>query len=113
MTRQRFSVESEGHCRIVAGGQYRSEIKSMLKRFFVNNFRSLLNVEFRPAGINLLVGPNNAGKTNLCSALRFVGGTSEQALDAAMFGAIGERWNITNFHVPQAKETEFEVENLR
>ncbi len=82
----------------------------MLKRFFVNNFRSLLNVEFRPAGINLLVGPNNAGKTNLCSALRFVGGTSEQGLDAAMLGAIGERWNITNFHVPQAKETEFEVE---
>ncbi len=82
----------------------------MLKRFFVNNFRSLLNVEFRPAGINLLVGPNNAGKTNLCSALRFVGGTSEVALDAAMLGAIGERWNITNFHVPQAKQTEFEVE---
>jgi predicted ATPase len=82
----------------------------MLKRFFVNNFRSLLNIEFKPAGINLLVGPNNAGKTNLCSALRFIAAASERGLDTAMLGAIGERWNITNFHLPEAKETEFEVE---
>src|SRR5260221_5484717 len=81
----------------------------MLKRFFVNNFKSLLNVEFRPAGINLLVGPNNAGKTNLCAALRFIAGSSQHTLDAALLGAIGERWNITNFHVPQSKEIAFDL----
>jgi len=82
----------------------------MLKRLRVNNFRSLLNVEFRPAGINLLVGPNNAGKTNLCYALRFVGRSSEQPLDAALLATIGERWNVTNFYVPEARQLDFEIE---
>jgi len=41
----------------------------MLKRFYVSNFRSLANFEFRPTGLNLLIGPNNAGKTNLCAAM--------------------------------------------
>src|SRR6266481_6715677 len=81
----------------------------MLRRFRVNNFKSLLNVEFSPSGINLLVGPNNAGKTNLCTALRMAGLSSKQTLDAAALGAIGERWNLTNFYVAGKKETEFEI----
>jgi len=82
----------------------------MLKRFRANNFRSLLNVEFQPAGINLLVGPNNAGKTNLCYAMRFIGHSSQQPLDAALQKAIGERWNVTNLYAPEAKNLDFEVE---
>jgi predicted ATPase len=82
----------------------------MLKRFRVSNFKSLLNVEFRPVGLNLLVGPNNAGKTNLCMALRFLGRTSGHPLDAALLGAIGERWNVTNLHVPDNRNLDFEVE---
>ena len=82
----------------------------MLNRFLANNFRSLLNIEFRPAGMNLLVGPNNAGKTNLCSALRFIGRSSELTLDAALLGTLGERWNVTNLFAPEAKSLNFEVE---
>jgi predicted ATPase len=82
----------------------------MLKRFRVSNFRSLLNIEFRPSGLNLLVGPNNAGKTNLCKAVRFMGATGSQALDAALVGAVGERWNITNLNVPDSRRVDFEVE---
>jgi predicted ATPase len=82
----------------------------MLKRFRASNFRSLLNVDFYPSGLNLLVGPNNAGKTNLCMALRFLGRTGGHTLDAALLGAIGERWNVTNFNVPEARILEFDVE---
>jgi predicted ATPase len=82
----------------------------MLKRFLANNFRSLLNVGFQPAGMNLLVGPNNAGKTNLCSALRFIGRSSEHTLDAALLGATGERWNVTNLFAPETKNLNFEIE---
>lgn len=82
----------------------------MLKRFRANNFRSLLNIEFRPAGMNLLVGPNNAGKTNLCSALRFIGHSSQHTLDVALLGTLGERWNVTNFFAPEATNLDFEVE---
>jgi len=68
----------------------------MLKRFRVSNFKNLLNVEFRPVGVNLLIGPNNAGKTNLCNALRFFCGTSTWTLDECANFVLGESWNITN-----------------
>ncbi|HSW00091.1 MAG TPA: AAA family ATPase [Sedimentisphaerales bacterium] len=81
----------------------------MLKRFRVNNFRSLLNVEFRPVGVNVFIGPNNAGKTNLCSALRFLGLTASQPLEDAIRTSVGETWNIRNAYAPQ-ENIEIEVE---
>lgn len=45
----------------------------MLRKFTVNNFKSLINVTYEPGAVNLLVGVNNSGKTNLCQALRFLG----------------------------------------
>ena len=45
----------------------------MLRQFTVNNFKSLINVTYEPGAVNLLVGTNNSGKTNLCQALRFLG----------------------------------------
>jgi predicted ATPase len=81
----------------------------MLKRFRVNNFRSLLNVEFRPVGVNVLIGRNNAGKTNLCSAFRFLGLTANQSLEDAIRSSIGEAWNIRNVYVSE-EPLELEVE---
>lgn len=73
----------------------------MLKRFYVSNFKSLLNFEFRPVGLNLLIGPNNAGKTNLCSAIRFLGLSATMPLEAAIRAAAGEPWNIANVYVSE------------
>jgi predicted ATPase len=81
----------------------------MLKRFRVNNFRSLLNVEFRPVGVNVLIGPNNAGKTNLCAALRFLGLTANHSLEDAIRASVGETWNIRNVYAPE-ENVEIEVE---
>ncbi len=66
----------------------------MLKRFRVSNFKSLVDVEFLPAGLNLLVGPNNSGKTNLCQALRFVSATARMSLAEAATHAAGGPWNL-------------------
>ena len=82
----------------------------MLKRFRVNNFKSLLNFEFRPSGLNLLIGRNNAGKTNLCTALRFLSLSSMATLESAVLSAVGETWNLTNVHVIGNPELEFEVD---
>jgi len=71
----------------------------MLKSFRISNFRNLVNVEFRPVGSNLLIGPNNAGKTSLCSALRFLSLTASGDLEAAAQNAVGETWNIANAYV--------------
>ncbi|MCI0534910.1 MAG: AAA family ATPase [Verrucomicrobiales bacterium] len=84
----------------------------MLKRFRINNFKSLLNIEFTPSGVNLVVGPNNAGKTNLCTALRLLALSSKHALDAAALGAVGERWNLTNFYVSGQHEIDFEIQSV-
>ena len=53
----------------------------MLQEFRVDNFKSLINVIFRPQAVNLLLGMNNSGKTNLCQALRFVAGSTALPLD--------------------------------
>ncbi|MDD4890899.1 MAG: AAA family ATPase, partial [Phycisphaerae bacterium] len=73
----------------------------MLKRFWISNFRNLVNVEFRPAGMNMLIGPNNAGKTNLCAALRFLALTAGKPLDVAAKEAVGETWNLANVYVAE------------
>jgi predicted ATPase len=70
----------------------------MLKRFKVSNFKSLVNVEFSPVGLNLLVGANNAGKTNFCHALRFLGLTSRMGLDDAARECTAEPWNLLNVY---------------
>ncbi len=50
----------------------------MLRKFTVNNFKSLINVTYEPGTVNLLVGVNNSGKTNLCQALRFLSQTAQE-----------------------------------
>jgi predicted ATPase len=70
----------------------------MLRRFLVNNFKSLMNIDFRPSGINLLVGSNNSGKTNLCHAIRFLGMTSAMSLDEAASVCTPEPWNFLNVY---------------
>jgi DNA replication and repair protein RecF len=43
-----------------------------LRRLVLRNFRNLQNTEITPAeGLNLLVGPNASGKTNLCEAIYY------------------------------------------
>jgi len=80
----------------------------MLKRLRVGNFRNLANVEFRPTGLNLLIGPNNAGKTSLCSALRFLSLASSMDLESAAREAVGEVWNIPNAYLKE-RTLEFEL----
>ena len=69
----------------------------MLQEFRVDNFKSLINIVFKPQEINLLLGKNNSGKTNLCQALQFVGASSLFALDECADRVAGGRFGMTNF----------------
>lgn len=71
----------------------------MLRSVYVNNFKSLLNCEYEPGLVNLLVGRNNAGKTNLCQALRFISLTARDELTKASAGATSLVFPPTNFYV--------------
>ena len=67
----------------------------MLKEFRVDNFKSLINIVFRPQETNLLVGLNNSGKTNLCKAMEFIFRSSVESLDRCAEEA-GGRVGLTN-----------------
>ena len=45
----------------------------MLKRVSIQNFKSLKDVTLDLQKVNLLIGPNNSGKTNFLKALEFIG----------------------------------------
>lgn len=44
----------------------------MLSKIHIENFKSLKNVTLELQPVNLLIGPNNSGKTNLLKALEFL-----------------------------------------
>ena len=69
----------------------------MLQEFRVDNFKSLINIVFKPQEINLLLGKNNSGKTNLCQALQFVGATSIAPLNECADRVAGGLFGMTNF----------------
>lgn len=74
----------------------------MLEYFRADNFKSLVNVSFEPAGLNLLVGANNAGKTNLCHAMRFLSLTSKLSLHEASRRCTPEPWSLANIYLAKA-----------
>lgn len=49
---------------------YKMEI-GMIKKFACENFRNISKAELDFARINILIGPNNAGKSNFIRALSF------------------------------------------
>ena len=71
----------------------------MLNQFRADNFKSLVNVAFEPSGLNLLVGSNNAGKTNLCHAMRFLSLTSKMSLQEAASRCTAEPWSLANVYL--------------
>ena len=44
----------------------------MLRRIHIENFKSLQNVTLDLQRINLLIGPNNSGKSNFLKAIKYV-----------------------------------------
>src|SRR5262245_38155066 len=44
-------------------------MSGMLKRIFADNFRALVNFEFRPGQLSLLLGDNGSGKTSVFDVL--------------------------------------------
>jgi predicted ATPase len=55
-----------------------------LTRVEIQAYRSLYNVELVPRAFTALVGPNNAGKTNLTDALEFLGQVARNGLEVAV-----------------------------
>ena len=74
----------------------------MLQEFRVDNFKSLINIVFKPQEVNLLLGENNSGKTSLCQALRFVSLSSHLPLDACADRLLVGRSGLVNFRLDKS-----------
>ena len=72
----------------------------MLEEFRVDNFKSLINIVFKPHGRNLLTGLNNSGKTNLCHALQFISRSAHLTLDQCA-DLVGGRFTLFNSALEQ------------
>jgi predicted ATPase len=71
----------------------------MLKRFYVDNYKTHINTTYELRPLNLLIGVNNSGKTNLCQAMRFLGATSSLSLSKAALIAAKDEWTVTNAYL--------------
>ena len=69
----------------------------MLKKFRLHNFRTFLNAELQLTRSHLLIGRNNSGKTNLCSALQFFARTSVLELANAAAHVPGRIFEMKNW----------------
>ena len=68
----------------------------MLKEFWVDNYKTLVNVAVKPRRLNLLLGRNNSGKTNLSQALRFAATTAAASLNDCADQIAGTKTAIGN-----------------
>ena len=80
----------------------------MLREFYVDNYKSLINVSFSPKPVSLLLGVNNSGKTNLCEAMRFLAATAYMKLDDCAGRISGGPMEIRNRYFDR-KLIEFRV----
>lgn len=70
----------------------------MLKRFYVDNFRNLINVTIEPSQLNLVLGENNSGKTSFMHALALLRDTASLSLNDAI-GAVGTVGSLRNVYL--------------
>jgi len=70
----------------------------MLRSITIDNFKSLINVTYEPGALNLVIGENNSGKTNLCQAIRFLGLSSKMPLHEAMSLVTGTYVGLHNVY---------------
>ena len=55
-----------------------------VERIHVEAFRSLYDVTVEPRALSVLVGANNAGKTNVVDAIQFLAEVTRHGLEAAV-----------------------------
>ena len=71
----------------------------MLKRFYVDNYKTHINTTYELRPVNRSVWMNNAGKTNLCQAIRFLGATSTLSLSKAALLTAKDEWTLANAYL--------------
>ena len=83
----------------------------MIEKLKVDGFKSLRNFEIQfQKGINVIVGPNGVGKTNICQALTILSSLTNNTLNEAFtqFGGVRSTFNLVDCK-PQDKKIKIEA----
>ncbi len=74
----------------------------VLRKIVIDNFKSLVNMTYEPGHLNLVIGENSSGKTNLCQAIRFLGYSSRMPFLEAMMDVAGTYTNLGNVYAKKS-----------
>ncbi|MDP2388621.1 MAG: ATP-binding protein [Bacteroidota bacterium] len=80
----------------------------MIENLKVDGFKSLRNFEIKfQKGINVIVGPNGVGKTNICQALTILSSLTNNSLNDAFtqFGGVRSTFNLVDCEQENKKIT--------
>ncbi|HRA73245.1 MAG TPA: AAA family ATPase, partial [Flavobacterium sp.] len=78
----------------------------MITEFSVKNYKSINNLSIKLGRINILIGENGCGKSNILEALVLASATSENKLDNEFLSSRGLR--VTK---PELMRSAFNIEN--
>jgi predicted ATPase len=80
----------------------------MVQRLILRNFRSFKEVDMELRPLNIVVGANASGKTNLVQAFRFLRDIARHGLENAVALQGGAEY-LTNLNSPGARECHIEI----
>jgi hypothetical protein len=80
----------------------------MVQRLILRNFRSFKEVDMELRPLNIVVGANASGKTNLVQAFRFLRDIARHGLENAVALQGGAEY-LTNLNSPSARECHIEI----
>lgn len=69
----------------------------MLRRVHIRNFKSVADCEFELGRVNVIIGENGCGKTNLLEALAFAGAGASGKIDNEFLAGRGIRVTDANW----------------
>ena len=79
----------------------------MIRKVHIQGFKSVLDAEIELGQINVFVGPNGVGKTNLLEAVGFLSAAVSGFVDAASVGRRGVRWGSPSHYKPFLQGVQF------
>lgn len=79
----------------------------MINKIFIKNFKSVYDLEFEPGRVNVLIGENGSGKSNILEAIAFGAASAADKLDHEFLASRGIRateaeWMRSGFEMREA-----------